>query len=309
KMAEENVHAPTRTDEQLVPNTNFFSAFTASADVPSIYIQQFWNTLTMDTKSGIYSFQLDELWFTLVASLLRNALGITPKDSTHPFVAPPVGDLADTTFTKGHSLLFTLRKITIHSATSNSSPKENWMRYLEMAACKRRQATTVTDEEGGKKKKAPPAEDEEGEPAPEPQVEDDNTTSKEMLKLVHSEGDTEILNVGEKQGEDVSNMVALEERTFEVNEGQAGSDPGKTLESRPPLEKDQAGSNPGQSHVVQAGPNPKHMHEDLCATVYPQVHESLKITTEEHVHIENPPSSSGTLSSMKNLDDAFTFGD
>ncbi|GJR84213.1 hypothetical protein Tco_0154998 [Tanacetum coccineum] len=93
-MAEENVHAPTRTDEQLVPvmarlpigksnllmdlqkmqknlifsisvnnlqNTNFFNAFTTSADVPSIYIQQFWNTLTMDTKSGIYSFQLDEL--------------------------------------------------------------------------------------------------------------------------------------------------------------------------------------------------------------------------------------------------------
>nr|GEW24455.1 copia protein [Tanacetum cinerariifolium] len=43
--------------------------------------------------------------------------------------------------------------------------------------------------------------------------------------------------------------------------------------------------------------------------VYPQVHESLKLATEEHVHIKNPPSSSGTLSSMKNLDDTFTFGD
>ncbi|GJS14360.1 putative reverse transcriptase domain-containing protein [Tanacetum coccineum] len=85
KMAEENVHAPTRTDEQLVPvkqrlpirksnllmdlqkmqknpifrisvdilkNTNFFRAFTTSADVPSIYIQQFWNTLAKDTKIG-----------------------------------------------------------------------------------------------------------------------------------------------------------------------------------------------------------------------------------------------------------------
>ncbi|GJY70660.1 hypothetical protein Tco_0474363 [Tanacetum coccineum] len=125
-MAEENVPAPTRTNEQLVPvkarlpigksnllmdlqkmqknpifhisvdilqNTNFFSAFTASSDVPSIYIQLFWNTLTMDTKSSIYSFQLDELWFTLDADLLRSALGITPKDSAHPFVAPPTGDL------------------------------------------------------------------------------------------------------------------------------------------------------------------------------------------------------------------------
>ncbi|GKF41579.1 hypothetical protein Tco_0124921 [Tanacetum coccineum] len=51
------------------------------------------------------------------------------------------------------------------------------------------------------------------------------------------------------------------------------------------------------------------MHEDFVATVYPQVHESLKLTTKEQVHLENPPSSSGTLSSMKNLDDIFTFGD
>ncbi|GJS14428.1 hypothetical protein Tco_0408900 [Tanacetum coccineum] len=96
KMAEENVPAPTRTDDQLVPvkarlpigksnllkylqkmqknpifrilvdilqNTNFFSAFLASAD------------------------------FTLDADLFLSALRITPKDSAHPFVAPPAGDL------------------------------------------------------------------------------------------------------------------------------------------------------------------------------------------------------------------------
>ncbi|GJW71962.1 hypothetical protein Tco_0128879 [Tanacetum coccineum] len=71
------------------------------------------------------------------------------------------------------------------------------------------------------------------------------------------------------------------------NEGQVGSDPGKTPESRPSpervlIEEYQAGPNPGQSHVH---------------------------TTEEHVHIENPLSSTGTLLSMKNLDDVFTFGD
>ncbi|GJZ60012.1 hypothetical protein Tco_0615828 [Tanacetum coccineum] len=75
------------------------------------------------------------------------------------------------------------------------------------------------------------------------------------------------------------------------------------------MEEDQAGSNPGQSHVVLVGPNPEPMHEDFVATVYPQVHESLKLTPEEQVHMENPPSSSGTLSSIKNLDDAFTFSD
>ncbi|GKF77327.1 hypothetical protein Tco_0229797, partial [Tanacetum coccineum] len=82
-----------------------------------------------------------------------------------------------------------------------------------------------------------------------------------------------------------------------------------TPESRPPPEEDQAGSDPGQSHVAQAGPNPEPMHEDFIATIYLVVHENLKLTTEEQVHIENPPSSSGTLSSMKNLEDAFIFGD
>ncbi|GJZ45154.1 hypothetical protein Tco_0592750 [Tanacetum coccineum] len=94
-----------------------------------------------------------------------------------------------------------------------------------------------------------------------------------------------------KTGEDVANQVNLEEKTAEVDEGQAGSDPGKTPESRPPperilTEEDQVGPNPRQSHVALTGPNPEPMHEDFIATVYPQVHESLKHTDEEHVHLE-----------------------
>ncbi|GKG63164.1 hypothetical protein Tco_0638811, partial [Tanacetum coccineum] len=41
------------------------------------------------------------------------------------------------------------------------------------------------------------------------------------------------------------------------------------------MEEDQAGPNPGQSHVALAGPNPEPMHDDFIATVYPRVHESL----------------------------------
>ncbi|GKC36600.1 hypothetical protein Tco_1048984 [Tanacetum coccineum] len=44
----------------ILQNTNFFRAFTASASVPTIYIQQFWNTLTYEAKTGAYSFQFDE---------------------------------------------------------------------------------------------------------------------------------------------------------------------------------------------------------------------------------------------------------
>nr|GFC27616.1 hypothetical protein [Tanacetum cinerariifolium] len=69
-------------------NTNFFRALTASTNVPSIYIQQFGNTLTQEAKSNVYSFHMDEHWFLLNADLLREALEITPVDPAHPFVSP-----------------------------------------------------------------------------------------------------------------------------------------------------------------------------------------------------------------------------
>ncbi|GKC38678.1 hypothetical protein Tco_1051062, partial [Tanacetum coccineum] len=181
-------------------------------------------------------------------------------------------------------------------------------------------------------------EDEEPQPTHEPHIEDDEYNLQRGIQIslesfqapvsavairkptsdaktradkekYNSEGDNEILNVDEERGENVSNTVALEERTVKLDEGQTGSDFSNTLESRPLPDEDQARSNPGPSHVALARPNPKPMHEDFIVTVYPKVHEILKHTTEEHVFFENPPSSSGTLSSMKNLDDAFTFGD
>ncbi|GJW30419.1 hypothetical protein Tco_0047294 [Tanacetum coccineum] len=126
-MAEQNVPAqpPTRTDEQIVPrsqwltigksnllfnaqkiqknpifqisvdilsNTNFFQAFTASANVPAIYLQQFWKTMSYNEKTGVYSCQVDEQWFDLSADLLRKALAITPVNPTHPFELPSSGD-------------------------------------------------------------------------------------------------------------------------------------------------------------------------------------------------------------------------
>ncbi|GKD62369.1 hypothetical protein Tco_1299878 [Tanacetum coccineum] len=126
-MADENVPAPapTRSDNQILPfpawvpigksnyvldlqkkqknpifqismdilqNTNFFRAFTASASVPAIYIQQFWNTLTYEAKTGAYNFQLDETRLVLDANTLRDALEITPIDQAHQFVSPPSGD-------------------------------------------------------------------------------------------------------------------------------------------------------------------------------------------------------------------------
>ncbi|GKE85751.1 hypothetical protein Tco_1559493, partial [Tanacetum coccineum] len=76
----------------ILQNTNFFRDFTASASVPAIYIQQFWNTLTYEAKTRVYSFELDESRFVLDANLLREALEITPADQAHQFVSPPSGE-------------------------------------------------------------------------------------------------------------------------------------------------------------------------------------------------------------------------
>nr|GEX16713.1 histone deacetylase 14 [Tanacetum cinerariifolium] len=72
----------------------------------------------------------------------------------------------------------------------------------------------------------------------------------------NSGGDTEILQFDEEQGKDVDNQVNLKEKTNELDQGQAGSDPAN-----------------------------------------------------EHVILEEPLSSSRTLFSMKNLDDAYTIRD
>ncbi|GJS11456.1 putative reverse transcriptase domain-containing protein [Tanacetum coccineum] len=48
--------------------------------------------LSQRERDLVYSFQLDEQWFTLNADLLHKALEITPVDSTHPFMSPPSSD-------------------------------------------------------------------------------------------------------------------------------------------------------------------------------------------------------------------------
>ncbi|GJV88155.1 hypothetical protein Tco_1532093 [Tanacetum coccineum] len=117
--------SPVRTDEQIVPRnrwvpigksncylneeksqpspifkivvdilkqTNFFRAFTASSTIPSIYIKQFWDTICFDSKAVSYKCQLDEQWFNLTQDTLRDALQITPVDNNRAFSSPPTPD-------------------------------------------------------------------------------------------------------------------------------------------------------------------------------------------------------------------------
>nr|GEV32996.1 copia protein [Tanacetum cinerariifolium] len=59
----------------LLKNTDIFRAFTASSTIPSIYIQQFWDTIQYDKTAGCYRCQLDEQW----APVLQILWGIVKR--------------------------------------------------------------------------------------------------------------------------------------------------------------------------------------------------------------------------------------
>nr|GFA06406.1 histone deacetylase 14 [Tanacetum cinerariifolium] len=113
----------------------------------------------------------------------------------------------------------------------------------------------------------------------------------------------------------------------EIPEGQAGSNPDETS-------KGQAGPDPGDveakgqsisSPVVHARSDREHMDLDVAdvspqpsteqldegftTTVYPNVQENLKLTVKEPMLLEEPASSSGTISSLQHLSRDFSFGD
>nr|GEW97543.1 Gag-Pol polyprotein [Tanacetum cinerariifolium] len=99
-MADVNVNAPVgqaptmappmHTDDQILPYIRWVPiAFTASSTIPSIYIQQFWDTVRYDKSTGCYRYQLDKQWFDLTKDTFRDALQITPFNNNQAFTSPP----------------------------------------------------------------------------------------------------------------------------------------------------------------------------------------------------------------------------
>ncbi|GKE70468.1 hypothetical protein Tco_1528540, partial [Tanacetum coccineum] len=115
-------------------------------------------------------------------------------------------------------------------------------------------------------------------------------------------------------------------RSGAQDEGQAGPDPGKLDEGQAgPNPDDVAESQPLPTPSVLAGPNlehsdveitdpssqpqPEHMDEGFIATAYPKVQENLKLTVDEQMILEEPVSSTRTLSSLQHLTKDFSYGD
>ncbi|GJU85197.1 hypothetical protein Tco_1292743 [Tanacetum coccineum] len=542
-----DIKTPTRTDEQIVPrsqwliieksnllfnaqkiqknpifqisvdilsNTNFFRAFTASANVPAIYLQQFWNTMKYDEKTGVYRCQIDEQWFDLSVDLLRKALAITPVIPAQPFELPP-GIVTQTNvdhaeliweeFTHGIQTFFSCKashkaslknpkkkvtpllipygrfsKVIIYYLASNNNihqrpnsavhhigddfilgnlkfvPKGEsvkvfgmeipdpliteaiqqssyYHKYLEMVAentkktpqesasmqpatkhatpkkpttttpvkqskpaptsTKKPSKQSVPQEEGDDpdlelaKKMSLEAYQEKGEgegddadmeraiklsldPAFLPQgrapvggvtIRDPVSETTPKLPEVVGKGKViiteeqvahSLIDLSKKkrntdqfilvrrdqaphdsttrpfsQPEDDTSEKVIHESSSTSDSEQTKSeteaaapkgdkDQGEVDSSRvtsgvsiPVSTQGQAGSDSGKVYVSLAGPNPEHMDDEFLATAYPKVHENLKLITDERVIEDNPESHSGSMSSMKNLEDTDNFGD
>nr|GEV57542.1 integrase, catalytic region, zinc finger, CCHC-type, peptidase aspartic, catalytic [Tanacetum cinerariifolium] len=153
----------------------------------------------------------------------------------------------------------------------------------------------------------------------------------------NSEEESEKIMLGVEKGSQDEGQAGS--NPDETSEGQAGSNPDETSEG-------QAGSNPDETSEGQAGPNlgnaearvqstsspmvyagsdlehmdldvdnvspqpsTEQLYDGFTATVYPNVQENLKLAVEESVLLEEPASSSGTLSFLQHLSRDFSFGD
>nr|GEW16705.1 retrovirus-related Pol polyprotein from transposon TNT 1-94 [Tanacetum cinerariifolium] len=147
-----------------------------------------------------------------------------------------------------------------------------------------------------------------------PSPADAKTETGATSEKTNNRGETKILQIDEEQEKDVNDQVNLDEKKNELDQGQARSKPGRTPESRPPPEKkvmdeDQDRPDPGEYRGALAGLDPEPTHDEFMVDLYPKVQESLKFPDDKHFILKEPLSSSGTLSSMKNLGDAYTIGD
>nr|GEV18790.1 hypothetical protein [Tanacetum cinerariifolium] len=172
----------------------------------------------------------------------------------------------------------------------------------------------------------------EGIPEKEPRVDDEEAdvqmVSEESLKSIYDAPRGPLLPV----------VIREPERTS-IPTGSSGHDESSSLyaelgltdsevesdEDVPGIDAGVQASQPLPSPVVHAGPNlehkdlevtdvstqphPEQMDEGFTATAYPKVQENLKLMVEEHVILEEPASSTGTLSSLQHLTKDLSFGD
>nr|GEW08857.1 hypothetical protein [Tanacetum cinerariifolium] len=285
----------------LLKNTNFFRAFTASSNLPSIYIQQFWDTIRHDKKAGAEEVPTEEPQIADEDADFQKAMEEEVPGKGKAKVSE-------------EQVAYDLLSLQKHKKTSPTDQYIFQRRVYEPTASSFHDVSPYevlgqSDSEDESKKIMHGVEkggQDEGQAGPNPNAQAKGQTGS----------DTD----AQADGQARSNPD-------ETSEGQAGSNPDETSEGQagPDLGNAEARVQSTLSPVVHTGSDREHMdidvanlspqpsteqlYEGFTATVYPNVQENLKLAVEELVLLEEPASSSETLSSLQHLSRDFTFGD
>ncbi|GKF50198.1 hypothetical protein Tco_0146665 [Tanacetum coccineum] len=76
----------------IIKNTPCYNAFLITADVPIIYMQQFWYTIKTVKKYSFYEFNIDNKTCQIDFELFRKILNICPRVQNQEFTIPPSND-------------------------------------------------------------------------------------------------------------------------------------------------------------------------------------------------------------------------
>ncbi|GJV66983.1 hypothetical protein Tco_1482492 [Tanacetum coccineum] len=102
-----------------IKNTTFYKAFLASADVPKIYMQQLWFTVTKIKNTNYYEFKLANKECQFDVEVFRKALYICPRVQGKDFIVPPSEEELLTFLIPWRTLASIINKCLSGKTTSN----------------------------------------------------------------------------------------------------------------------------------------------------------------------------------------------
>nr|GEX05376.1 retrovirus-related Pol polyprotein from transposon TNT 1-94 [Tanacetum cinerariifolium] len=274
-----SVAPPIRTDDQILPSSNWVPIGKRPSQHPLRFL------LSIFSSSGTpcaLTHLLKKTTHLLIPSVRFTKLIIhhlKTKHNMHPRFGSPLH------YSHDESVLNTLRYV----GKDGREIFAEHSKAAERGATESSKATKVT-----KPKRRTPMPAEASGPAESPSLD-----TKLALTDSETESDNEVPKIN----------------TGDQDEGQARPNPGIQDEG-------QAGPNPGVQDEGHAGlnpdleatdalhlQNPKQLDEEFTTTPYPNVLENLKLPSKDPVIPEEPASSTGTLSSLQNLQKELSFTD
>ncbi|GJT59365.1 retrovirus-related pol polyprotein from transposon TNT 1-94 [Tanacetum coccineum] len=300
KMFPFNHRQEQMSDLDILSNTNFFRAFTASVSVLTIYMQQFWNTMKYDEKTGVYSCQVDEQWFVLIVDLLKKALAITLVNPAHPFELPPSGNTV-IDFVNELGIRLSGKLTNPNNRSDKCADGESSLKLMLIMQSFYGKTQTMNlflkkkvDDPNLKLAKKMRF----GALQKREKVEGMYSILKQTLKMpeVVRQGKGPLRDQAPHYSTTGPSSQPEDETSVKViHESSSTSDSEQTeSETEAAAPKDDQEQDPEKAHEALAGPDPEPMQEDQTRS------DSGKI---------NPESHSGSMSSMKNLEDTDNFGD